>query len=71
LITKKKKKKKKVDINRSYLITFYSDYNKFVYIQIHVSFLSNARDTTNFTTKCLQTDMASHMEVTHQQLMIY
>jgi hypothetical protein len=30
--------------------------------------LSNARDTTNFTTKCLQTDMASYVEVTHQQL---
>ena len=32
---------------------------------------SNARDTTNFTTKCLQTDMTSYVEVTHQQLMIY
>ena len=30
--------------------------------------LSNARDTTNFTTKCLQTDMASYVKVTHQQL---
>jgi hypothetical protein len=29
---------------------------------------SNARDTTNFTTKCLQTDMASYVEVPHQQL---
>ena len=30
--------------------------------------MSNARDTTNFTTKCLQTDIASYVEVTHQQL---
>ena len=30
--------------------------------------MSNARDTTNFTTKCLQTDMASYVKVTHQQL---
>ena len=29
---------------------------------------NNARDTTNFTTKCLQTDMASCVEVIHQQL---
>ena len=29
---------------------------------------SNVRDTTNFTTKCLQTDMTSYVEVTHQQL---
>ena len=30
--------------------------------------MSNARDTTNFTTKCLQTDMASYMDITHKQL---
>ena len=30
--------------------------------------MSNTRDTTNFTTKCLQTDMTSYVEVTHQQL---
>jgi hypothetical protein len=29
---------------------------------------SNARDTTNFTTKYLQTDMASYMDITYQQL---
>ena len=29
---------------------------------------SNARDTTNFTTKCLQTDMTSYMDITHKQL---
>ena len=34
-------------------------------------YMSNVRDITNFTTKCLQTDMVSYMEVTHQQLMIY
>ena len=27
--------------------------------------LSNARNTTNFTIKCLQTDMTSYVEVTH------
>jgi hypothetical protein len=32
---------------------------------------SNARDTTNFTTKCLQTDMASYMDITQQKLMTY
>ncbi len=33
----------------------------------HIYYLmSNARDTTNFTTKCLQTDMTSYMEVTHK-----
>ena len=31
---------------------------------------SNARDTTNFTTKCLQTDMTSYMDITHQQLIL-
>ena len=31
---------------------------------------SNARDTTNFTTKYLQTDMASYIDITHQQLYI-
>ncbi len=30
--------------------------------------MSNARDTTNFTTKCLQTDMVSYMDITQQQL---
>jgi hypothetical protein len=30
--------------------------------------MSNARDTTNFTTKCLQTDMASYIDITYQQL---
>ena len=30
--------------------------------------MSNARDTTNFTTKYLQTDMASYVEIPHQQL---
>jgi hypothetical protein len=30
--------------------------------------MSNARDTTNFTTKCLQTDMASYIDITHKQL---
>ena len=30
--------------------------------------MSNARDTTNFTTKCLQTDMASYVDITHKQL---
>ena len=29
---------------------------------------SNARDTTNFTTKCLQTNMASYVDITHKQL---
>ena len=33
--------------------------------------LSNARDTTNFITKCLQIDMTSYIEVTHQQLITY
>ena len=32
--------------------------------------MSNVRDTTNFTTKCLQTDMASYMDITHQQLIL-
>ena len=31
-------------------------------------FKSNARDTTNFTTKCLQTDMTSYIDITHKQL---
>ena len=31
-------------------------------------FMSNARDTTNFITKYLQTDIASYMDITHQQL---
>jgi hypothetical protein len=30
--------------------------------------MSNARDTTNFTTKCLQTDVASYVDITHKQL---
>ena len=30
--------------------------------------LSNTRDTTNFTTKCLQTDMASYVDIIHQLL---
>ena len=30
--------------------------------------MSNARDITNFTTKCLQTDMVSYMDITYQQL---
>ena len=29
---------------------------------------SNARDTTNFTTKCLQIDMSSYIDITHKQL---
>ena len=32
--------------------------------------MSNARDTTNFTTKYLQTDMASYMDIIHQQLIL-
>ena len=41
----------------------------FIIIRGNEHFLkSNARDTTNFTTKCLQTDMASYVEVPHQQL---
>ena len=32
--------------------------------------MSNVRDTTNFTTKCLQTDMTSYMDITHQQLIL-
>ena len=31
-------------------------------------FMNNVRDTTNFTTKYLQTDMTSYMDITHQQL---
>ncbi len=30
--------------------------------------MSNARDTTNFTTKYLQTDVASYVDITHKQL---
>ena len=30
--------------------------------------MSNARDTTNFTTKCLQTNMTSYMDITHNEL---
>ena len=30
--------------------------------------MSNARDITNFTIKCLQTDMAFYVDITHQQL---
>ena len=30
--------------------------------------MSNARDTTNFTTKYLQIDMTSYVEIPHQQL---
>ena len=30
--------------------------------------MSNARDTTNFIIKCLQTDIASYMDITHKQL---
>ena len=33
---------------------------------LHYYLLSNARDTTNFTTKCVQTDMASYIDITHQ-----
>ena len=35
-------------------------------IHKYYNFLSNARDTTNFTTKYLQTDMVSYMNITHQ-----
>ena len=31
-------------------------------------YMSNARDTTNFIIKCLQTDMTSYVDITHKQL---
>ena len=33
-----------------------------------INLMNNARDTTNFTTKYLQTDIASYVEDPHQQL---
>ena len=47
-------------------VTYWGDIN--CYRVDHLINMSNVRDTTNFTTKCLQTDMASYVEVTHQQL---
>jgi hypothetical protein len=43
-----------------YIVIYIYDY---IYSHIYI-YLDNARDTTNFTTICLQTDLASYVEGT-------
>jgi hypothetical protein len=51
-------------------LIYFQDFMIFFFFAFPYFHLSNAKDTTNFTTKCLQTDMASYMEVTHKQLLL-